>query len=460
MNAFSKFRMGLAKAILPSAARRYEAAGSGRRFGKGKSFGSFRAETSAARPQLVAKSRHLFANTPYAANACHVWESNLVGSGVTCAPKHADADTRKLLTDTFTTFADNADADGRTNWAGIQTLVVLGMIRDGESFVHVLQTESGPKLRLIPPERVQALTTNPNITDGIEFDDAGNRVAYHVLKSDLSTETVRVDARDILHIFLPLAAGQLRGIPWLAPVMLTLSDYDELQDALLMAAKISAMFAGFLTNNNDTGTIPFDGTQSGENLEVSLEPGTVKMLPAGYSMQFSSPQNLPVSIEFGKLTLQSIAAGMGLPDWMLTGNVSQVNYSTARAAMIQLRTRVEAIQFNTLLPLLIRPIYERVITSAILSGKLDVELSDALAFDMYPSKMAHLDPSKEAEGEKIAVESGFKSRRQVVAELGYSVEDIDLQIFADREREKLLGLSFISTQNNNGGQQNANPTQG
>jgi capsid protein len=83
-----------------------------------------------------------------------------------------------------------------------------------------------------------------------------------------------------------------------------------------------------------------------------------------------------------------------------------------------------------------------VITTAVVSGDLDVPLNDALAFEMYPARMAHLDPAKEAEGEKIAVDSGFKSRRQVVSELGFSIEDLDSEIAADKAREKLLGLDF------------------
>jgi len=57
------------------------------------------------------------------------------------------------------------------------------------------------------------------IRAGIEFDAAGRRVAYRVLSSrpgdplgSLRMDPFRVPAADCLHLFKPLAAGQLRGI--------------------------------------------------------------------------------------------------------------------------------------------------------------------------------------------------------------------------------------------------------
>ena len=41
-----------------------------------------------------------------------------------------------------------------------------------------------------------------------------------------------------------------------------------------------------------------------------------------------------------------------------------------------------------------------------------------------------------------AVRSGFKSRAEVVSELGYDVEEIDAEIAADNARAKKMGLDF------------------
>jgi capsid protein len=41
-----------------------------------------------------------------------------------------------------------------------------------------------------------------------------------------------------------------------------------------------------------------------------------------------------------------------------------------------------------------------------------------------------------------AVRCGFKSRAEVVSELGYDIEEIDAEIAADNERAKKMGLNF------------------
>lgn len=55
-----------------------------------------------------------------------------------------------------------------------------------------------------------------------------------------------------------------------------------------------------------------------------------------------------------------------------------------------------------------------------------------------------VDPLKDAEAVATQIAAGLKSRRQAVAELGYSIEELDSEIAADQAREKSLGLTFAA----------------
>ncbi len=48
------------------------------------------------------------------------------------------------------------------------------------------------------------------------------------------------------------AAGQLRGITWLAPVLLRLHELDQYEDAALVKAKVAALFTGFIRDPDGT----------------------------------------------------------------------------------------------------------------------------------------------------------------------------------------------------------------
>ncbi|MEY9404429.1 capsid protein [Bradyrhizobium japonicum] len=50
--------------------------------------------------------------------------------------------------------------------------------------------------------------------------------------------------------------------------------------------------------------------------------------------------------------------------------------------------------------------------------------------------------SRTARPKKLAVDSGFKSRSDVIEAEGYDPEETDERIAADKEREKKLGLDF------------------
>jgi lambda family phage portal protein len=369
------------------------------------------------------------ANTnPWARSGVEALTTALVGTGIRSGARDFDA------------WAARADADGLTDFYGLQAAAVRAMIVDGESFVLLLTTPDGLRLRLLPAEMVDESLTSElgdgrQIIAGIEFDAAGDRVAYHVLRqrpTDLfntAAPPVRVAAADVVHLFAPLGAGQVRGISWLAPVLARLSELDQLEDALLVNAKVQAMLMGFLVDQNATGANPFEGQANGSVLESGLEPGTLKFLPQGWDVRFSTPQQALSAIEFAQLQLRAVAVGLGVPEHLLTGDLRNANYSSLRAALVSFRQRVERLQYHTIIPQLCAPIYARAM------------LTDEPT-DWYPPAQPWVDPLKDQQAEALAVANGFRSRRQVVAAQGYSVESLDAEIAADRAREQALGLTF------------------
>ena len=241
------------------AMRRFDGAAGGRRgFGMGF-FHRINSEVAGAGATVRARARYLAANNPWLSQATSNWAGALVGAGIVPTPKHPDAAIRKALTEAFNRWAEDADADGRTDFWGLQADIARGLVIDGECFSQVIMTEDGPRLRIIPPELVDESTTRELsgggvIVQGVEFDGEGRRVAYHVLPARTHDQftgyspPVRIPADQILHVLKPIAAGQVRGVSWLAPVILPASEFDQLTDALLVGAKVAAMTAGFLTD--------------------------------------------------------------------------------------------------------------------------------------------------------------------------------------------------------------------
>ncbi|MBM7851338.1 lambda family phage portal protein [Methylopila capsulata] len=417
--------------------RRFDGAAGGRRVAGFGTFGPINPEVSGAAATVRGRARYLARNNQWIGNAVANWTAALVGSGIRPTSTNAEA------VAAFDAWALDGDADGRTDFFGLHAVIARALVEDGESFVILRADEDGLKPQVIPAEHVdEGLTRDLGggwyIVQGVELDASGRRVAYHVLPNNPTqafesyAPPVRIDAADVLHIMAPIAPGQVRGVSWLAPIILPASELDQLTDALLVGAKIAAMHAGFLVDQNGAGE-PFDGTETGGILETGLEPGTLKRLPTGFDVKFNSPQQAQQTAEFVKHSLRGLAAGLGVPSHLLDGDLTGANYSSLRAGLIPFRARVEQVQYGVLVPQLLRPTWERV---QLFGGNVGARV------DWIMPKPLQVDPQKDVEADVSEINAGLASRRQKVAARGWAVEELDADIAADRKREESLGLVF------------------
>lgn len=450
-------------ARLLTGTRSFDGAAGGRRWEGAKSITNMEAATRAASMSLRQRARYAAANNPWAANAAGSFVANLVGTGIKPQSQHPNAQVRRLLNARYERWTDEADADGLTDFQGMQALAVRAMFVDGEAFIRMETTEDGRlRLRMIPAEQVDAsltrvLENGARIVAGIEFDAANKRTAYHVMPArpgdvGASLTPVRVPAENMIHLFQPLAPGQVRGISGLHPVLLRLHELDQTEDAQLVRQKVAALFAGFILDG-EGGAAGFEatGTMAGPSvLDGGLEPGTLKVLPPGKDIRFSDPAQVGDVPDFIKSQLRGIAAGMGIPYEMLTGDLSAVNYSSIRAGLVEFRRRVEQVQHSTLVFQFLRPVWRRLVLLQVMAGELPMPAITSDADSLYAVKWITpgfdwVDPKKDAEADAIAVANGFKSRREVVAARGYDVEALDEEIAADAARATGLGLKLGTT---------------
>jgi lambda family phage portal protein len=336
------------------------------------------------------------------------------------------------------------------------------LVRDGEAFVLMLPTIDGRlQLKVLDADQVDSshtrgtVTVNGNVVvQGVEIDALGRTVAYHIRKQNpglpivTGIETVRVPAEQVLHIFRRDTAGQLRGMSWLAACLLKIRDHDEATDAQLMRQKIASLLTGFITDQGGAAG-GFDGQDDGRgNLEGGLEPGTLKVLGPNQDIKFSDPANLGAeAIEFLQLTLREIASALGIPVSVLTGDLTEANFSSMRVGIIEFRRRAEALQHSVIAFQLLRPVFRRWLAMEIVAGRLQIPgfLRDPETFmqmKAIPPRNAWLDPLKDVKAEREAIAGGLISRRESVASRGYDIEEVDQEIADDNDRAKRLGLTF------------------
>lgn len=411
---------------------------SGKRWPSTPGFGATGSEVLAGAAQVRGRARHLRFNDPTATNAAEILRTALVGYGATLTSGDEAIDTA------FVEWA------ARVRFGELEGEMIDALATDGEALI-VLRTDDSGALRLqhVPAEQLDEsysveLGGGRYIAAGIEYDADDQPVAYHFRPARPTDQyqtfraPVRVDVADVLHIFRRQGAGQTRGLSWFAPVILPLNELSQLQDALQVTAKVQAMLTGFLIDQNGTAGNPFG---DGENpLDLSLEPGTIRVLPSGYSVQFSTPAQMAQSVELVAVSLRQIAAGLQIPEFLLSGDMRGVNYSSARTALIQFRSRIEAMQHALLVPAFYGPIWRRWQLLESLRGS---DWADpATPLEVHFPKPQWVDPESDAKATREMLAMGLISRRQAVAQIGYDVAKVDAEIAADRKREAAMGLTF------------------
>jgi lambda family phage portal protein len=416
-------------------------------------------------PRLLARSRELVVTNGYAANACEAFAANLVGDGIKPSSLIEDPAMRERVQRLWLAWTDEADADGLTDFYGLQAMVAREMFVAGECFVRLRPRRAEDGLlvpiqlqllqsEMLPFEKTEIAANGNRIRCGIEFDRLGRRVAYHFRRRHpgdstdqgmATPETVRIPAGDVLHVYRPIDAGQIRGLPHVAPAMVRLFLLDQYDDAELDRKKTAAMFAGFITKTAPEEQLmgEIEAAEDGTGI-ASLEPGTMQVLLPGEDVKFSTPADVGGGYEaFQYRTLLSIAASVGLPYHLVTGDVRQANYSSLRAELVEFRRRIGQLQHGVLVHQFCRPVWRRWLETAVLSGALDLEdLESALPVQWIPPRWDWVDPLKDIQAQLLAIEAGLLSRRKAVEATGYDIEEIDRENAADRDRAAGLGLSY------------------
>ncbi len=416
-------------------------------------------------PRLLARSRDLVITNGYAANACEAYAANLIGDGMKPSSLIEDPDLRDRIQRLWLAWTDEADADGLTDFYGLQAMVAREMFVAGECFVRLRPRRAEDGLlvpmqlqllqsEMLPFEKTETLSGNRRIRCGIEFDAIGRRLAYHFRRrhpgdstdqGEAFPETVRVPAEDVLHIYRPIDAGQIRGLPHVAPAMVRLFLLDQYDDAELDRKKTAAMFAGFITKSAPEEPRVGEVEDTGEGIGIaSLEPGTLQVLLPGEDIRFSSPADVGGGYEaFQYRTLLAISASLGLPYHLVTGDVRQANYSSLRAELVEFRRRVGQLQHGVIAHQLCRPIWQRWLETAVLSGALDLpDIKQARAVHWIPPRWDWVDPLKDIQAQLLGIDAGLMSRRKAVEATGYDIEEIDRENAADAERAASLGLNY------------------
>lgn len=440
---------------------RYEAATSGRRGQSWRPVGTDADAAGMQRGRLAYVARDMIRNTAFAARYQQVVVSNVVGDGIIPKVIAKSAKARASLLDAITAHCDTTaiDANGRENLYGLQRLAMAAVVDAGEVLIRYRPRDLTDGLPL--PFQIEvleadyldgakdgALSNGNVIKGGIEFDQIGRRVAYHLFRDHpgaqgyrlRSLESRRVPATSVLHIYRQDRPGQTRGVSWFAPMALRLQDFADAQDAHLMRQKIAACFAAF----RESPEAEMPGTDAADPAGLVSEPivpGRIQNLAPGEKISFATPPGVTGVEEFYRWVMRAVSADGGVTYESLTNDFSGVNFSSARMGRIEMNRNVSAWQWLMLVPQMMQPIGQWIIEACVLMGQAK---PGAARLDWVPPAPVLVDPTREVPAMVDQIRAGLASRGEMVRRLGYDPERVNGEIAAERAADRAAGLVFDS----------------
>jgi lambda family phage portal protein len=423
----------------------YDGAKSGRRTdGWISGSGDANTEVGAALINLRNRSRDLVRNNPYAAKAIEELVGNTVGTGIVPQAKTGDERIDRIIDAEWPYFAENCDPGGQLDFYGQQALMVRTTAESGDGIVRFRPRRSTDNLRVplqlqilegdyLDQSRTMGIATG-NIIQGVEFNLIGQRVNYwlynyhpggvYMLNPRGGILSQAVPASEVIHTYRVLRPGQVRGVPWLAPIMLQMRDLDDYRDAERMRKKTEACLAGIVTRPEgepplgaalgETSTDP----KTGNTLE-RMYPGMIEYLKPGEDIKFNEPHSVGGYREYLMTELEGAAAGVCMPFELMSGNMSNVNYSSYRAGLLGFRNTIEAFRWLTLIPMHCMPAWRRFIDTLVLLGKIP---EANYGVQWTAPKFESVDPVKDADATLKQVRMGTLLLTEAIVQNGYDPE--------------------------------------
>ena len=401
---------------------------------------------------LRVRARSLYQNVPYVTRGIDGLVAAWIGSGISIYSESKSKRTKRLYEERLKTWQYECDADGLRSLDAIVHGAELAAAIDGECLIRRRPRRDSDglsvplQIQLLEIDWLDSARSGPVqgggvIINGIQYSAIGRLEGYwlfNVHPGDSNTSAGRFDSRlvpasEIIHYFEPKRPGQGRGISRLHSVIARVRDFALYEDAELARKNLESRMGALASEDPEVMANPRDGETVVTDQQLAdgdlgmLPSGGITRVPAGMNITMVEPKAAPGMVEYSKLSLHLICAGIGVPYHLATGDVSEVNFSSARIRDIDFRRDVDQHQWMCTAPRLLRPIMKWFADA--------VELSEGLradyAFEYSMPKWDYVNPKQDIDAERGALEGGLTTLSESLRRRGFKPEEVFTEMASD-----------------------------
>lgn len=422
------------------------------------------------RETVRARARDLERNSDMANSVIGAYKRNVIGLGWTLQARTSSARLNDQLESLWKEWCNRRNCDV----TGTQSLMQMGRMAierkkvDGGILFKKCYIRGGLvrlHLQALEVDELDQSIMTPKhkgnrVVGGIEYNQFNKPVGYWIRQYSIDgftqTEATYVPEKDMIFLFSKRRPSQIREMSDLSPTISRIRDANEFMTAVSVKERIAACLSVFIKKSIPTSGIGRGTIQDQTRVSYdgkTISPGMIKELNAGDEIQVVNPTGQATdAAQYIKLQQRLIGAGQGLSYEATSRDMSQSNYSSARQGIIEdEQTYIEDTEL--FMEAFLDDVYESFVISAVLSGLVDVpdtfwepgEMKKYLAHEWVSAPKRWIDPLKEVNAMKIAVQSGQKTYQQVAGENGqdWKTQIDDMAAVLEYGRKKGIELGGI-----------------
>jgi len=322
-------------------------------------------ENVAAWQDVTNNARDLSRNNPYIIGAKRRFKANTICEGIWPRPKIRKAGAKSKLDldrvinqeilDRWELWAPHAGANGDSLYQ-LQRIAAGHAFDDGQVLIRKIYIRKPPymQLELLEADYLDSsrdtisfkhTTGETRICGGIELDGHNKPVAYWLKQchpAEGTSESVRVPAADIIHVFDRQRASDVTGICGYASVVKDVFRLNEYAYSTMDAARIGNHFAAWIESPyiSELGEVISQpqaesaGTADSRRYKYISPAGIMYGLP-GEKPHMIKPEYPPGQYDsFIRKSLQAISVGSGVGYGAISQDGSQSNFAGSRELLL------------------------------------------------------------------------------------------------------------------------------
>ncbi len=415
------------------------------------------------RDTVRARSRDLERNSDLMNANIYPWVRSVVGKGYTLEAKTDNESFNEAIEKLWVKWCkkDNCDVTGAQSFWEMARMAVRRKRVDGGILFIKCYTEGG-----VVPFKLQALEVDEldtthyaprekgnRVVGGVEYNGYNKAVGYWIKEYDIQGYTHPapryVSRENVIFYFSKTRPSQIREMPEMAATIGRIKEVNGYIEAASIKERIAACLSVFIKKILPNGTALGRGGRAGvekDYSEIELTPGLVTELNAGDDVQVVNPgAGATNGGDFIKTMSRLISAGQGISYEAASRDLSDANYSSARQAAIEDEETFAEAQ-EKLKDELLDEAYKSFVISAVLSGAVECGTDFWNRIDHYTEHQWNrkpkrwIDPMKESNANRIALETGQKTPAEIWSEDGKDYKAVIDEMKKIQDYAKKVGL--------------------